>query len=182
MTDNALLTYKFERLFISYFPGVKTFIAAILKSETEAEDLAQDLFVRLWGKRDIWENDEVSHGGYIYAMARNAAIDHIRKKSRAVAVPSEIPLERLEGLPFEDNLLDPLYLEEMQLLLELAVERLPKKRQEIFRMSRYDSLSNSQIAEKLGISVRTVEHQIHLAMKELRKIIFLLLLLQMGIH
>ena len=177
MTDNALLTYKFERLFISYFPGVKTFIAAILKSETEAEDLAQELFVRLWGKRDIWENDEVSHGGYIYAMARNAAIDHIRKKSRAVAVPSEIPLERLEGLPFEDNLLDPLYIEEMQLLLEL-----PKKRQEIFRMSRYDSLSNSQIAEKLGLSVRTVEHQIHLALKELRKIIFLLLLLHIGIH
>ena len=115
-------------------------------------------------------------------MARNAAIDHIRKKSRAVAVPSEIPLERLEGLPFEDNLLDPLYIEEMQLLLELAVERLPKKRQEIFRMSRYDSLSNSQIAEKLGLSVRTVEHQIHLALKELRKIIFLLLLLHIGIH
>ena len=49
-------------------------------------------------------------------------------------------------------------------------------------MSRYDSLSNSQIAEKLGLSVRTVEHQIHLALKELRKIIFLLLLLHIGIH
>ena len=65
------------------------------------------------------------------------------------------------------------------MLTELAIERLPKRRKRIFRMSRLDGMSNKEIAEALGLSTRTVEHQIYLALRELRRIIFLFLLLHL---
>lgn len=179
MTEENDLTKRFEGIFIAHYPAVKGFIAALLKSEAYAEDLAQDIFARLWTRRDIWAERDGGHSGYIYTMARNAALDFIRKRRKTSPHGGDFRPEALDGLFSENTPLDPLYAEEIQLLMELAIERLPKRRKRIFRMSRLDGMSNKEIAEALGLSTRTVEHQIYLALRELRRIIFLFLLLHL---
>lgn len=54
MTEENDLIKRFEGIFIAHYPAVKGFIAALLKSEAYAEDLAQDIFARLWTRHDIW--------------------------------------------------------------------------------------------------------------------------------
>ena len=61
---------KFEQFFILTFPKVKAFAWKILRSEEDAEDIAQDIFVKLWDNPEIWENKE-TWDSYIYTMARN---------------------------------------------------------------------------------------------------------------
>ena len=80
-------------------------------------------------------------------------------------------------LPSELGADDPLYYEEALLLMRLTLDRMPERRRQIFEMSRMQGLSNAEIAEQLQLSVRTVEHQIYLALKELKKTMLLFVLL-----
>lgn len=80
-------------------------------------------------------------------------------------------------LPSELGADDPLYYEEALLLMRLTLDRMPERRRQIFEMSRMQGLSNADIAEQLQLSVRTVEHQIYLALKELKKTMLLFVLL-----
>ena len=57
---------EFEKIFVQYFPKVRTFAAILLKSEHEAEDIAQDIFVKLWEQPDLWEGNLVR--SYLYTM------------------------------------------------------------------------------------------------------------------
>ena len=174
MIDENGHIQRFEGIFTAHYPAVKSFIAALLKSETDSEDLAQDIFVKLWTRRDVWAERDEAVGGYIYAMARNASLDFIRKRRRTSRFGADFHPEALEGIFSHDTALDPLYAEEIGLLLEMAIERMPGR-----RMSRFDGMSNKAIAERMGLSVRTVEHQIYLALRELRRIIFILLLMRL---
>jgi len=179
MIDENGHIQRFEGIFTAHYPAVKSFIAALLKSETDSEDLAQDIFAKLWTRRDVWAERDEAVGGYIYAMARNASLDFIRKRRRTSRFGADFHPEALEGIFSHDTALDPLYAEEIGLLLEMAIERMPGRRMRIFRMSRFDGMSNKAIAERMGLSVRTVEHQIYLALRELRRIIFILLLMRL---
>lgn len=69
----------FEDLFIAYFQRVKLFICGIVKSEADAEELAQDVFVRLWTNREAI-NIEKPLGGYLYTIARNTAFNFLKHK------------------------------------------------------------------------------------------------------
>lgn len=71
----------------------------------------------------------------------------------------------------QDNPLDSLYYKEIKLLILLAMEQMPEKRRQVFTMSRFEKISNQDIAEKLNLSIRTVEHHIYLALSDLKKII-----------
>lgn len=70
---------------------------------------------------------------------------------------------------FKDPL-NEIYVQELQLLLRLSLEQLPDKRRQIFEMSRFENLSNNEIAERLNLSVRTVEQHIYLVLKDLKKL------------
>lgn len=167
---------KFEKIFLQYFPKVRMFAAALLKSEQEAEDVAQDVFVKLWEQPDLWEGDLVR--SYLYAMVRNHIFNRIKRKNieNKYIDTQTNQLFWEELVEFKDPLND-IYHEELKLLLKLTLEQMPGKRRKIFEMSRFQHLSNRAIAEKTGLSVRTVEQHIYLALKELKKILFIALFL-----
>lgn len=82
-------------------------------------------------------------------------------------------LHSLEEMTEFKDPLNAIYLEELQLLLRLSLEQLPDKRRQIFEMSRFEHLSNNEIAEKMNLSVRTVEQHIYLVLKDLKKLLFI---------
>ena len=167
---------KFEKLFIQYFPKVRTFAAMLLKSEQEAEDVAQDIFVKLWEEPTLWEGDLAKN--YLYTMVKNSVFNRIKRKNiESNYINIQMDLNRQgELVEFEDQL-NEMYREELHLLLILALEQMPDKRREVFEMSRFQDLSNNEIAKKMKLSVRTVEQHIYLALKELKKLFLIAIFL-----
>lgn len=161
---------EFEAVFVQYYSKVKTFAAILLKSEEEAEDIAQDIFVKLWEQPEIWEGNFIRN--YLYTMVRNHVFNRIKRKN----IESKYIDSQLYSLPLDEIIefkdpLNEIYHDELQLLLKLSLEQMPEKRKLVFEMSRFQQLSNIEIAKKLNVSVRTVEHHIYIVLKELKKLI-----------
>ena len=154
----------FTRLFDSYFEEVCRHIFRYIPDTRTAKDVAQDLFVELWTKRDKLDISS-SPGAYLYRMAVSRAINHIRdnKKHRHSDV-SEI---RSVSTPYPapDQIMEA---ESMRLVITEAIDSLPDRCREVFVLSRFEQMSNGQIAESLEISVKTVENQMTKALKALR--------------
>lgn len=177
MTQESYLVQDFEKIFRTQFSAVKHFIFTLLKSEEDAEDIAQDVFVKLWTNYETWKDND-GKDGYIYALARNLTLDFIRHKRLEDNYRDEqIQENSIKELLGSMDILNPIYYNEIQLILKMALERFPERRRKIFEMSRFKKMSNLEIAETLHISVRTVEHHIYLSLQNLRKIIFILFFL-----
>src|SRR5690554_5441171 len=80
---------QFEELFTHYSPKVKRFAMKLLKSEVDAEDVAQDIFMKLWNNPDIWMNNSRSVDSYLFTMTRNRVIDLIRERYSQAAYMEE---------------------------------------------------------------------------------------------
>lgn len=177
MPQRSNSVQEFDALFRAHYSSVKHFIYMLLKSEEDAEDLAQDVFIKLWAKYGIWKDSkEISR--YIYTTAKNATINFVKhKRLEEDYCNDQIQESLLKELFVSEDPLNPIYYREAKLALELVIERFPERRRQIFEMSRFKSLSNQEIAAALDISVRTVEHQIYLSLQELKKIVFILFFL-----
>lgn len=160
----------FSSLFVRYYPKVKRFIQNLLQDEMCAEDLSQDIFLYLWTHRsDLREIRNLD--SYLYKASRNSIYQYLRKEVLHKKIDENII--RTNGL--ENDLLGPsseelLYADELEQLILVAVDKMPPQRKKIFRMSRNEGKSNQEISELLGISKRTVENHLTLALAELRKI------------
>lgn len=167
---------EFEEIFIQYFPKVRTFAAILLKSEQEAEDVAQDIFVKLWEEPDLWEGNLVRN--YLYTMVKNHVFNRIKRKNiESNYISSQMNLQLLEEMTEFKDPLNEIYHEELQLLLKLSLEQMPEKRRQVFEMSRFQHLSNHEIAERMNLSVRTVEQHIYLVLKDLKKLLLVAIFL-----
>lgn len=163
----------FNRLFEKLYPKVKYFITGLCHDEEEAENLTQNLFLRLWAKRDRLKRvDNIS--SYVFTMAYNESINFIRHSLTFTTLPIDSGIDEVgDGT---DPQRDVEYKELIQKVRE-KIDRMPTQRRKIFIMSREEGLSNREIAERLGISQRTVEAHISASLKELRKLIPLLFIL-----
>lgn len=162
----------FRQLFVRYYPKVRYFIFGLLKSEVESEDLAQDVFVKLWANREHF-SEVRNFGAYLYVLARNTTFNYIESKQiRQDNLDDRLADEEDRATPYED-----LVAKDMQLLIDLVVEAMPPQRRIVYKLSREVGLSNAEIAEKLQLTKKTVENHLNLALKELRNMILASLLL-----
>lgn len=152
----------FRSLFMSYFPKVKYFIRHLVKSEIIAEELSQDVFMKIWENREQLGAVE-SFNSYVYRIAKNMALNYLRRKYL-----EDTYLDEYEGETFV-TIEGELYAREMRLLEQLTVSRMPRKRKAIYEMSRKEGLTNDEIAIRMGVSKKTVENHLNLALKEIRK-------------
>lgn len=135
---------------------------AWLKSVQEAEELAQDVFVKLWKNRSqLKELRDVNN--YLFIIARNTMISRIRSKLQH---PGFVESQELEDHYWRPDRLTE-NKEYYQILLE-GISLLPPKRQQIFRMSRLEGLSSPEIANQLGMSKDTVKQYIALSITFLK--------------
>jgi RNA polymerase sigma-70 factor (ECF subfamily) len=162
----------FEEIFIIYFNKIKIFISAYIKSDSDAEDLTEELFINLWTNRESIDISK-SFNSYLHTMARNAALNFLRHKLVQDTYHNNFS-QPDAGFSSEDDLIA----RETALLIEMTVERMPEQRKKIYRLSRNEGLKNEEIAERLNTTKRNVESQLSLALKDIHKVIsaFLILL------
>jgi len=163
----------FDTVFLDYFPKLKKFIKGFINNEEESENIVQDLFMNLWINHKLLA-DVDNLNAYLYSIAKNAVFHFLRNSSKHQFRSLEEGENILEN---GSNAEDDLYIEELLSVIRFEIEQMPPQRRRIFKMSRFENLSNEQIAQRLNISKRTVETHISLTLSELRKILFIIILL-----
>lgn len=155
----------FEQMYRYYFPKLSQFVFRYIHSEEIAQDIVQNVFFSVWqNRKNIKAQGKLR--SYLYTATRNKALTYLRDQKNR----NHIELKDLST--FESPVITP---EEMltfnefeQAVLE-AVQCLPERRRQIFLMNREDALTYKEIAEVLGLSIKTVETQISRSLKSLRK-------------
>lgn len=172
--DDRQIELKFQKFFTINFPKVKNFAQMLLKSEAEAEDVAQDVFCKLWLQPEIWLDTDKDLDNYIFIMTRNIVLNIFKHQQIEQEYQDEVVEKTfLYELTEKEEILDNVYYKEMLMIIQLTLEKMPKRRRLIFELSRFKGLSHKEIADKLDISIRTIEHQVYLALIELKKILVL---------
>lgn len=157
----------FSQLFRMYYPKLLTFIHGLLADRPLAEEIAQDVFLRLWINREKIDL-RLSFDSYLYTIAKNIVLNFYKKKE----IEQRYIDHALHALDTETPEAEaPFYYQDLLALVEQAVSEMPPQQQKVFRLSREEGLLNAEIAEKLGISKRTVEKHIYSSLTFLRKII-----------
>jgi RNA polymerase sigma-70 factor (ECF subfamily) len=153
----------FKALFEKYYASMCHYACQFLKDTDLAEETVQELFVRLWEKRTGLTID-TSVNNYLFRSVHNHCLNqlqHQKIRQQYASHVMEVSKQEADWQPF--------YMEvELMERIEKCISALPEKRQEIFRLSREQGLKYKEIAEKLNISVKTVEAQMGLALKYLR--------------
>jgi len=155
----------FKYFFDKYYRELCNFVNIYLKDEMLAEEVVQDIFVYFWeNKQKIKIHSSVK--AYLFGASKYKSLNVLRSQKdnlvwfEAIEVSEnyidEIPTEQFSGI------------EEFRKILNDAILQLPEKCREIFLLSKKQELSNKQVAEQLGISVKTVENQMTIALKKLR--------------
>ncbi|MEI6277194.1 MAG: RNA polymerase sigma-70 factor [Prolixibacteraceae bacterium] len=155
----------FERLFENYSQKLYRFSYSYLKSEAEAEDIVQEVFMKIWKNRSSLKT-ETSFQSYLFTIAFHAIQKSFNKKTKQ----QKFSLDLFELLaPETSTLEDHLNFEKLLLKLNQMIELLPSRRKEIFLKRKKEGKSIQMIASEMGISEKTVENQITEAMHSLRK-------------
>lgn len=172
--DDRQIELKFQKFFTANFPKVKNFAQMLLKSEAEAEDVAQDVFCKLWLQPEIWLDTDKDLDNYLFILTRNIVLNIFKHQQIEQEYQDEV-VERtfLYELTEKEEILNNVYYKEMLMIVQLTLEKMPKRRRLIFKLSRFKGLSHKEIADKLDVSIRTIEHQVYLALIELKKILVL---------
>jgi len=157
--------FAFDVLYKKYCKRVYKFGYSILKSQEESENLMQDVFLSLWENRNKVEKDS-SIKSYIFTIAYNSAVSFIRKKAKESQF-----VEYLKSL--QEINIEPVNVElefkELTNKLEEIVKSLPQRQKEVYLMHKVEGLKYSEIAERLNISVNTIENHMSGALKTIRK-------------
>jgi RNA polymerase sigma-70 factor (ECF subfamily) len=144
------------------WPLLVSFAHRTLAGSADPEDVVQTAFVRLWSRRATLK-EEGSVRALLYTIVRNACLDELRKKARRDKAEEDARPPTPPRSPYED-----VHGAELQRVAAAAVERLPERRREVFRLVREEGLSYQEVAELMALSPQTVANHMSLAMADLR--------------
>lgn len=156
----------FDQIYEYYFHKLFSFISKIINDDSEAEDIVQETFVKIWERRNKF-NDYKSLNSYIFTVAYNNSISVIRK--RAVKKKHLEYLEYSAAINSAPETISELEFYELRYQVRKLIDRLPERQKQVFLLHREEGLSYSKIAEQLGISKNTVEVHMTKALKYLRQ-------------
>lgn len=145
----------FDTIYEKYCRRLFGFVVRYVKLESEAEEIVQDVFVRLWENREKI-NVYSSFESYLFTISYNSAISLLRKR-----IHEKKYLEHLKYIQQEHNapsLTDELYFNELNSKIQSLLSDLTPRQKEIYQLSREEGLTHDEIAKKLGISTNTVKN------------------------
>jgi len=151
----------FDNLFFKYYKPLYRFALHYCKNSTIAEESVQNTFIKLWNKKP---DTKIDISKTLFSYTKNTMIDEIRKANIRLNHEQSAIIESI----VEDNIINE-NKNRVKAIIEAAIEQLPKKSREIFRLAKQEGLSIKEISIHLDISNKTVENQITIAFKKLRK-------------
>lgn len=155
----------FDALFKKYSEPVYAFSLSITKESYSAEDITQLVFIKIWQKRELLD-EFLSFKSFLFRITYNEVVSWIRKaNSEKRRISHYAGSHSFES----DETATLVEFNNINSIAEQIIEQLPEKRKEIFKLSREQGLTNREIAEKLDISVKTVENQMSAALKLLKE-------------
>lgn len=160
----------FSQTYLTYFPKVVRFSTEFVLFKEDAENIAQDVFINLWERKDALDYIE-NMNAYIFKLAKNKCLDYLKRKlseeKYATTIQNNFELElKIQSLDRFD--VQAMTEENMEKRIQEAIDSLPERCREIFILSRFEGLKYREISERLGVSVNTVENQMSIALKKLR--------------
>ena len=155
---------SFEILFQKYYVRFYNFVFNLTKSSQAAEDIIQNVFMKIWINRASLRPDQSIHN-YIYVLSKREMLNHIRDRKAYVQVERLVMAEQ----PSEEVTDQSMALKELDERIRRFIADMPEQRRKVFLLSRYRGLTNKEIAEMMGLSVRTVDRHINLALTSLKK-------------
>ncbi len=155
----------YTRIFIKYYDRIKRFALTLSKSEIAAEEIAQEVFAKMWEKHDRIDPSK-NFNAYIYLMTRNMVIDFIRSEITRDSYTTDYTasLDDIEHFNSEDIAVA----EEVKLIIMLAISSMPEQRRRIYEMRHEEGLSNEEIADRLCIRKETVAKQLSYGKADIR--------------
>ena len=168
MTDNEHKAGSFQQIYQQFMPRMVHFALKFVHQE-EAEDIVQDVFISFWDKDlEALSEEEVSR--LLFASVRNRCIDRLRRlQNEQLYLERQATQLRIEELDYYDNSDTRFMQKDMMSQIEKHIAQLPEKSQRIFHMAYNEGLRAAEIAEKLSLSVRTVENMLYRSLQHLRK-------------
>jgi RNA polymerase sigma-70 factor (ECF subfamily) len=157
----------FEAMFRAYKNDIGAFVESCVRSRAGAEEVVQDLFLRIWAQRELWEVPGPLRT-YLFRAARNRAVSYLRHERVEVAFRDRTAGGGAEPMyvPSTDEVAVARVLRDD---IEAAVDALPERCREVFRLARYHHLTYAEVAVVLELSVKTVEVHMGRALVALRK-------------
>ena len=163
LAEGDLIAYRF--LFDKYFPDLCNFLNIYLHSREFSQEVALDIFEFIWERRASLQI-RANFKSFLFSSAKNRAISHYRREHRAVFTSLDIQDSHLS-----EEIVSQHFMEEKELreLIEAAIEKLPDQSRKIYILAREENLSHKEIAALLGITPKTVENHVGIALRKLRE-------------
>ena len=153
-----------EQLFREYYASMFKIAYRVTKDKQASKDVVQDVFFNFWKSK---EKIEIGPGikGYLFKATINLAVNYVKRNKKQVDIDS---LDREQPASVSDDPMQKLLSGDLQEKINTAILNLPPKCQSIFMMSRFEGMKNKEIAEATGLSIKTVENQMGIALKKLK--------------
>lgn len=178
----------FAELFRRYYPRLLSYSRKFIDDESICQDVVQETFIKLWEKRSSIKDTNLK--SYMFTIVRNNCLNRL-KQNKVVETYSLNALKETKGeslyiIDFWDSSDKTLLYHELENILNAVIDSLSERCRQVFLMSRQNKMTNSEIANKLGISVKTVEKHITRALKafdaQISRCLLLYVLLQIVAH
>ncbi|UGU16667.1 RNA polymerase sigma-70 factor [Sinomicrobium kalidii] len=170
VTDNKLFDLirennelAFHEIYNRYWQKLLALSSSILQDREMAKDAVQDVFIHIWIKRQDLDIKHVN--AYLHQAIKLKCFEYLRKNRI-----NQNLLARVNHILHTNNVEENMNLRETRELLQKGMQSIPAKSLAVFKMSRDDSMSNREIAEKMQISQKTVEYHITVSLRYLRKL------------
>lgn len=152
-----------EGLFRKYFASLCVFARQYVYDNDKVKDIVHDVFINIWEKGELYEADALVKG-YLFTSVKNRCFNYLRDSKKFNKEGDEA--FNYEGAMYDNNATE---FKELDALIKKEIDKLPDKCKEVFILSRYEELKYAEIAERLDISVKTVEAHVSKALKILRE-------------
>lgn len=173
ITNEKEILYKISKgdqraftvLFDFYYQGLGSYIYKITESREVTEEIVQEVFIKIWEKRDMLGNIG-SFKSYLFVLSKNKTLDYLRQAAK----------ERTHHFYLTKDFSEESYVidghspvEEYSLIIEKMVSKLPAQQQQVYHLSRHEKLKYEEIAFQMGISKETVKKHMQLALAFLKQ-------------
>ncbi|HER09948.1 MAG TPA: sigma-70 family RNA polymerase sigma factor [Bacteroides sp.] len=161
-------SWAFKRIYMDYYDALFNYGSRMLHSESEAKDLIQDLFIRLWTRRRSLPGIR-NLKGYLFTALRSVIIDYFRAGSRQVVDSDFLSGHTNFNISAEQEIIDRETTKETETFLLQSLDSLSNREKEAIYLRYYQNLDHKEIGRIMGLRYQSVRNLIHKALRSLRE-------------